>query len=299
MPLLESTMRALAVFAHYFKPEAKADYSSTNNDRREARRASIERVLRGWRAHFGESAILNVENRSFELASPCADTLDLVVVVNREDHLLDDALLQRCGASKVVFDLEQPRHLPFMAQRVMADRKAHYDWLVYSEEDLLPHDPSLFAKLAAFQSQFGPRRVLLPHRYEINGAALRPKTYIDGDLRFGLMTRLFGLVEESQTILTHRDSGGVLKFVRAQNPHSGFFALTAGQFEAWSRLPHFLDMDCSFISPLESAATLGLLKTFSVFKPTLPLHYLEIEHLDVKFSGMQLPLLLRGEIGAG
>ena len=28
------------------------------------------------------------------------------------------------------------------------------------------------------------------------------------------------------------------------------------------------------------------------------LHYLEIEHLDVKFSGMQLPVLLRGEIGA-
>jgi hypothetical protein len=42
---------------------------------------SIERVLLGWRAHFGEPAILNVENRSFELAPSCADTLDLVVVV--------------------------------------------------------------------------------------------------------------------------------------------------------------------------------------------------------------------------
>jgi len=291
-------MRALAVFAHYFKPEAKADYSSTNHDRRAARRASLERVLLGWRAHFGEAAILNVENRSFELASPCADTLDLFVVVNRDDHLLDDALLQLCGARKLTFDLAQPRHLPFMAQRVMAERKAHYDWFVYSEEDLLPHDPSMFAKLAAFQTQFGPRRVLLPHRYEINGTALRPKTYIDGDLRFGLMTRLLGLVEESQTILTHRDAGGMQKFVRAQNPHSGFFALTADQFDAWSRLPHFLDMDCSFISPLESAATLGLLKTFSVFKPALPMHHLEIEHLDDKFSGMNLPILLRGEISA-
>jgi hypothetical protein len=298
MPLLELTMRALAVFAHYFKPEAKADYSSTNNDRRAARRASIERVLLGWRAHFGEPAILNVENRSFELAPSCIDALDLIIVVNRDDHLLDDALLERCGARKLVFDLEQPRHLPFMAQRVMAERKTRYDWFVYSEEDLLPHDPSMFAKLAAFQAHFGSRRVLLPHRYEINAAALRPKTYIDGDLRFGLMRRLLGLIDESETILTHRDAGGVQKFVRAQNPHSGFFALTADQFETWSRLPHFLDMDCSFISPLESAATLGLLKTFSVFKPALPMHHLEIEHLDVKFSGMQLPLLLRGEMGA-
>jgi hypothetical protein len=55
-------------------------------------------------------------------------------------------------------------------------------------------------------------------------------------------------------------------------------------------------MDCSFISPLESAATLGLLKTFSIYKPALPMHHLEIEHLDTKFSKMNLPLLLRGEL---
>jgi hypothetical protein len=27
------------------------------------------------------------------------------------------------------------------------------------------------------------------------------------------------------------------------------------------------------------------------------MHYLEIEHLDAKFSNLQLPLLLRGESG--
>ncbi|MDB5642896.1 MAG: hypothetical protein JWN07_2213 [Hyphomicrobiales bacterium] len=292
-------MRALVVFAHYFRAEPNPTYSSNDARRREVRRRSIERVLLAWRAHFGESAVLNVEHRKFELAAPALDALDLVVLVNRDDHLLDDALLQRCGVQKIVVDLDQPRALPFAAHRVMADRKTLYDWFVYSEEDLLLHDASLFGKLAAFQAQFGPRRVLLPNRYEINAAALRPKTYIDGDLRFALMSRLLAMVEERDDILVHRRDDGVVKYARARNPHSGFFALSAEQLGVWSRQPHFLDMDCSFISPLESAATLGLLKTFSIFKPAQPMHHLEIEHLDNKFSGMPLPVLLRGEIGAG
>jgi hypothetical protein len=68
--------------------------------------------------------------------------------------------------------------LPFMAQRIMEQRKARYDWFVYSEEDVLPHDASFFGKLGAFQKNFGARRVLQPNRYEVNAAALRAKTYI-------------------------------------------------------------------------------------------------------------------------
>ncbi len=289
-------MRALVVFAHYFKAESKSNYSSTNAEQREARRQSIARVLLAWRAHFGETASLNVEHRKFELNAPALNTLDMAVVVNGDDHLLDDALLTRLGVEKLTCSLDQPRMLPFMAQRVMAQRKAQYDWYVYSEEDVLPHDANFFGKLGAFQKSFGAGWVLQPNRYEVNAAALRPKTYIDGDLRIGLMSRLFAFVPETENLLVQRDASGVVKFLRAQNPHSGFFALSAEQFDMWSSAKHFLDMDCSFISPLESAATLGLLKTFSVYKPALPMHHLEIEHLDTKFSNMNFPLLLRGEL---
>jgi hypothetical protein len=289
-------MRALVVFAHYFKAESKSTYSSTNAAQREARRESIARVLLAWRAQFGETASLNVEHKKLELNPPALDTLDMAVVVNGDDHLLDDAMLNRLGVEKLSVSLDQPRMLPFMAQRIMEQRKARYDWFVYSEEDVLPHDASFFGKLGAFQKNFGARRVLQPNRYEVNAAALRAKTYIDGDLRIGLMSRLFSFVPETENLLVQRDASGVLKFARAMNPHSGFFALSAEQFEMWSSAKHFLDMDCSFISPLESAATLGLLKTFSVYKPVLPMHHLEIEHLDTKFSNMNLPLLLRGEL---
>ena len=288
-------MRALVVFAHYFKAEANAEYSSTNERRRGARRESIARTLLAWRAHFTETASLNVEHRKLELNAPAIEEVDLAVVVNGDDHLLDDALLTRLNVQKFTFALEQPRLLPFMAHRIMSDLKSRYDWFVYSEEDLLIHDADLFAKLTAFQHNFGPRRVLQPNRYEINAAALRPKTYIDGDLRFALMSRLLAMVDETEPSLVQRESGGGPRFDRAQNPHSGFFALSAEQFHFWTQQKHFADMDCSFISPLESAATLGLLKTFSVYKPSRPMHYLEIEHLDTKFSNLQLPLLLRGE----
>lgn len=288
-------MRALVVFAHYFKSEPAAAYSSTNEARRAARRASIASVLTGWRAHFGETASLNVEQKKLELFPPVVDTLDLVVLVNRDDHLLDEPLLKRAGVQLFGFNLDQPRMLPFMAHRVLADRKAHYDWFVYSEEDLMLHDPGLFTKLADFQSSFGPRRVLQPHRYEVNAAAERPKIYIDGDLRFSLMKRLHALVDEKEAILSQGEAAASRSFVRALNPHSGFFALSAEQMAHWSAQKHFLDMDCSFVSPLESAATLGLLKTFSVYKPARPVHYLEIEHLDDKFSSMQLPVMVRGD----
>jgi hypothetical protein len=80
-------------------------------------------------------------------------------------------------------------------------------------------------------------------------------------------------------------------FQRARNPHSGFYALTRDQLSYWMSQPHWLDRDCSFVSPLESAATLGIAKTFSIYKPFgASSGFLEIEHLDDRFSTMNLPV---------
>ncbi|MFN8982736.1 MAG: calcium-binding protein, partial [Alphaproteobacteria bacterium] len=66
--------------------------------------------------------------------------------------------------------------------------------------------------------------------------------------------------------------------------------ITAEQLTHWMAQPNFGDLDCSLISPLESAATLGILKTFPIYKPFgRDLGWLEIEHLDTRFSGMNLP----------
>jgi hypothetical protein len=80
-------------------------------------------------------------------------------------------------------------------------------------------------------------------------------------------------------------------FRRARNPHSGFFAITQAQLGYWMRQPHWLDRDVSFVSPLESSATLGIAKTFSIYKPFgASLAFLELEHLTRSFSVLDLPV---------
>jgi hypothetical protein len=47
----------------------------------------------------------------------------------------------------------------------------------------------------------------------------------------------------------------------------------------WSRSPEFLDRDASFIGPLESGATLGISRCFSVYKPASEYaSFLEVRH---------------------
>ena len=55
----------------------------------------------------------------------------------------------------------------------------------------------------------------------------------------------------------------------------------------WASQPHFLDRDIRFIGPLESAATLGIVKTFRVYK-TAPeqASFLEIQHFGAKFLNL-------------
>jgi hypothetical protein len=74
---------------------------------------------------------------------------------------------------------------------------------------------------------------------------------------------------------------------RALNPHSGCFFLTAAQMKRWAESAHFLDRDTRFIGPLESAATLGIMRTFKVYKPARnSANFFEIEHRDDAFIRM-------------
>jgi hypothetical protein len=78
-----------------------------------------------------------------------------------------------------------------------------------------------------------------------------------------------------------------VKFQRSLNPHSGCYFLNAEQLEYWTKQPHFLDRDCSFIGPLESAATLGMMKTFKIYKPSpANSNFLEIQHFGANFLSL-------------
>jgi hypothetical protein len=59
--------------------------------------------------------------------------------------------------------------------------------------------------------------------------------------------------------------------------------------EVWASKPWFADEDCSFAGPLESAASLGIIKTFRQYKPsTANAAFLELEHLHPRYLGKAL-----------
>ena len=282
-------MKVLLVIAHFFRPQDGAIHSSMQAPAQQARQHALEQMLLWWRASMDESSSINIEHKKFVLQPPLAEPLDIVVLVNETHHLLTKDLVERYGLQVRRVQTDQPRLLPFAAHRLMAERQTDYDWFVYSEDDLVMRDPLFFAKQSLFQSRFGPTRVLQPNRFEVNPRALRFKTYVDGDLRSGFIEPWLARVPEPSSSLSCEVFGSMVDFVRARNPHSGCFALSSEQVAYWLAQSHFMDLDCSFISPLESAATGALLKTFSVFKPSpKQAGFLEIEHMDRKFSNLQL-----------
>lgn len=284
-------MRVLLVLAHFYGASKNSRHSSGDIGKRTARKEALTSVLRNWRAHFGATANLQIDRKEFRETAGMLDQLDIVVLTTADNHLLDDVTAKQFSVKHVNVSLNDTRMLPFAAHDVMASARSKYDWFVYSEDDLRLSDASFFIKQTAFQLTYGWRRVLQPNRYELNDDGCHLKTYVDGDLRVGLTAPYFSSMRDDDYLRLNM-GGSPVALRRALNPHSGFFALTSEQLDYWVRQPHFRDHDCSFVSPLESAATLGILKTFAIYKPfSASAGFLEIEHLDTRFSGMRLPVI--------
>ena len=177
-------------------------------------------------------------------------------------------------------------------QAVLRDALGRYDYYAYLEDDLILLDPCFFHKLAWFDSIAGFESLLQPNRYEVADSMVARKVYVDGDLR----PRVTSGVREVQASpeITAEAFGAPVRFRPALNPHSGCYFLTAEQMTYWAGQSYFLDRDTSFIGPLESAATLGIFRAFSVYKPVREqAGFLEIQHVGTQFLnqvGTELPL---------
>lgn len=284
-------MKALVVLVHYFKAEANPRHASVDAARQADRQTAVERVIRGYRGLFGSTSVIDFQKQAFAETSGQGPQIDIRVLTVPECTLVTPAFRNRHGVGETAALIENPRTLGFTAYQLFARSAQDYDWFIYSEDDLLVRDPQLFDKLNWFNTTFGDRRVLSPNRFEWNDHAAKQKTFIDGDLSLPTQRRLTGFVHDVD-MLTASPLGAPVSLRRARNPHSGFFAITRSQLAYWMAQKHWLDRDVSFVTPLESAATLGLTKTFSVYKPYgTSASFLEIEHLDDRFSSLKLPFI--------
>ena len=167
----------------------------------------------------------------------------------------------------------------------MKENLGIYDYYCYLEDDLAIHDPWFFRKLQWFTKQVGNQLLLQPNRYELSVNGLFSKGYIDGEIN-GRNAAPYQNINERYEIAA-KIMGLPVGFRRTTNPHSGCYFLNAAQMEHWASQPHFLDRDTSFVDPMASAATLGILKTFAIYKPaTENADFLEIEHMDRRYLGL-------------
>lgn len=271
-------MRILITIAHYFAPTSQPRYGSQDSNALSSRLKALCGNIAYLHQLFGQSQkIIDLERRvAFPVNQPQGHLLDVIVCTTGNNHLLNQVSLPTDYYQHHTTQAE-PLLLGFECQAVLRDCLGQYDYYCFLEDDLILHDPWLFVKLNWFTKQFGDLNVLQPNRYEVSIDKLIAKVYIDGDLALRV-TAPFQNVQEHRQL-----SGEVLEisvtFRRALNPHSGCYFLNSNQMNYWVEQPYFLDRDTSFVGPLESAATLGIMRTFRVYKTILEqAGFLEIQH---------------------
>ncbi|WP_156097840.1 calcium-binding protein [Synechococcus sp. KORDI-100] len=278
-------MRILAAIVHHWNPEGDRRHQSLRPNP-QPRIDALQRQLLGLRRLGTRQGYLDISSQVIQNANEALRlVIDPVIVHDGENHVIDyfdDKYQQDLGQHSA--QPESSKYLGFCAQQYLADRlDQKYDLYVYLEDDLVIHDPLFFHKVSWFSEQVGPQAVLLPQRVEMpNEPASADRLFIDGPLP---KDYLRALIPDPPPPVQTPQPGGIIQLESPLNPHAGCFALTHAQLLHWTQQPHWQDRDVSFISPLESAATLGLLKTFQVYKPALACgSWLEIQHYGNNFS---------------
>lgn len=281
-------MRVLVTIPHYFATDraaANPRHGSLGPDS-EPRRQALTACLTALRHLFVRpQCMIDLRGRTTHPTNRALTcSLDIVLCTTSGRHLIDDLPVPSDRFEHHATQAAPPL-LGFECHDVLRQRLGHYDYYCYLEDDLILHDPWLFAKLAWFSHSVGDDKLLQPQRYEVGEHPLVHKAYLDGDMA-PRVTAPFQDMDD-----TPRVTGIALNvpivFRRTLNPHSGCFFLNAAQMSQWARQTYFLDRDCRFIGPLESAATLGIMRTFKIYKADLDwASFLEIEHRGTAFLGL-------------
>lgn len=275
-------MRILFTIAHFYNPSGDGKHASQRNDP-QPRLNALTACVTSLQALYGKSQCMIHIGECATIPANQAQNheIDIVICTTQGYHLLPQLPLQPKSFMHHATKCE-PLLLGFECQAVLRACLDKYDYFCYLEDDLILHDPWFFNKLNWFKHHGVNGNLLQPNRYEVSSQGPVFKSYIDGDLAQAA-TAKFQNVEEKRQLM-----GKIMEqpiaFERTLNPHSGCYFLNAEQMAYWAQQPDFLDRDTSFIGPLESAATLGIMRHFRVYKPSAPYaNFLEIQHFGSSF----------------
>ena len=286
--------RILFVIPHFYGA-GNGFYGSTGSDSA-ARVTALERVIEGLHQSLGSRQAFLLWLQQYipgkgnghlvQANTTFSSDLDIVICTTGSSHLVPSLTLS-AGLFRHQQTNTEPMKLGFAAHQVLKENLGKYDWYCYLEDDLLITDPLFMKKLEWFVQEYGDETTLSPHRFERSLKQPVHKLYHDGLVRPDF-TAAWQDVTDRQ-FLDAELLGTQLRFERWPNPHSGCFFLNARQMERWATQPYFGDGDSTFAGPLESAASLGIIKTFRQYKPS-PANagFLELEHLHPRYLGEHL-----------
>ncbi len=192
-----------------------------------------------------------------------ANQLDIVVCTTGGNHVLSavpGSLFSHCETTA------EPMFLGYECHAVLRDGLGRYDWYVYLEDDAVIMDPLFFDKLRWFVDLAGEDATLMPNRFERHASRPGVKLYVDGETRNPELSARYQ-DRSDRPELIGRLFGRDLSFKRLDNVHGGAFFLTEAQMRRFVAAPHFLDRADGWWSALESAASLGVMRSFRVYKP--------------------------------
>ena len=282
-------MRVLIAIPHVFNPRGGGGYGSEGANP-QPRISALTQSLQSLHALFGSQQVyFRYTDKLYSLPANHKHPvqIDVVVCTTQNLHILD-RLPVPAGCYKHYPTQCEPMLLGFECHGVLKAGLGNYDYYGYIEDDIIIHDPLFFHKLSWFNSWVDNGWLLQPNRFEIaSDDGVIAKNYIDPELLFhtGKPEENFAHYFTDNLTITAKVMGKEVIIRRAENPHSGCFFLNQQQMELWAGQKYFMDRDARFFGPLESAASLGIARTFRVYKPGIEnANFLEIEHFGDAWS---------------
>jgi hypothetical protein len=276
-------MRTLIVIPHAFLPHRPGTklYGSERTDE-PTRAAALLRCIAALQQNFGPRQHIINDGSDPRCNASLDSALDIVLCTTGADHLVGSVPPHLIRHHSTTLD---PRLLGFACHAILRDNAGSYDWYGYLEDDCEITDPLWFTKLAWFNATFGPGAALQPNRFELSTGPILQKLYVDGPIPGA---KPWGALPGPPT-LQATALGRLWQFRRVSNPHAGCFFADPAQMARLTADPAFGHYSSAFIGPLESAATLPLLRNFAVYKPSLTnAAFLEMRHIDQRILDERL-----------
>ena len=187
-----------------------------------------------------------------------------------------------------------PRLLGFECHALLRANAGQYDWYCYMEDDLELTDGLFFDKLAWFNACFGAGALLQPNRFEVSAGPVS-KLFIDGEIADACSTQAYQDITVRPRLVAQA-LGRSIEFHRVANPHAGCFFVDSAQMALLAAHPDFGRFSDVFYGPLESAATLALMRCFDIYKPAREnASFLEVRHLDQRLLDRKICYTLTDE----